>query len=321
MAEYEVFNGDADGILSLKIASLRDPRPNAKLVTGLKRDINLLKKIPDGKHDLRVFDISAEKNLDDIERLLNCGSSILYFDHHRAGHLPEHPSLRTAIDFSPKVCTACLVHRWADNLGADWAAAAAYGDNLPDLAGELTGNRSDSERQTLKRLGEAMNYNGYGESLDDLLIHPDDLSAEVDKYTDPFQMANESDVMQRLFEQKKRDEEEMNSAEALQNSAAGKVFLLPKSAASRRMSGGFGNRIARDEPALAHAVLTSLADGSGYRVSIRAPLENPTRADKLASSFPDGGGRARAAGINRLKEDDLDLFLIRFKEIFSEVTP
>ena len=38
--DYDVFNGDADGIISLVQLRLSDPR-DAELVTGRKRDIKL----------------------------------------------------------------------------------------------------------------------------------------------------------------------------------------------------------------------------------------------------------------------------------------
>lgn len=43
MRFIDVFNGDADGICSLVQLRLAEPR-ESELVTGIKRDINLLKK-------------------------------------------------------------------------------------------------------------------------------------------------------------------------------------------------------------------------------------------------------------------------------------
>ena len=41
---YDVFNGDADGICALLQLRLAEPR-EAQLVTGVKRDINLLSRV------------------------------------------------------------------------------------------------------------------------------------------------------------------------------------------------------------------------------------------------------------------------------------
>ena len=42
MARFDVFNGDADGICSLVQLRRADPAPEAVLVTGRKRRIDLL---------------------------------------------------------------------------------------------------------------------------------------------------------------------------------------------------------------------------------------------------------------------------------------
>ena len=58
MTHYDVFNGDADGLCSLLQLRLAHPRPSV-LVTGAKRDIHLLDRVPAGTGDsLTVLDIS-----------------------------------------------------------------------------------------------------------------------------------------------------------------------------------------------------------------------------------------------------------------------
>ena len=44
MANYDVFNGDADGICALQQLRLQTPR-QAELISGLKRDIDLLQRV------------------------------------------------------------------------------------------------------------------------------------------------------------------------------------------------------------------------------------------------------------------------------------
>ena len=62
--DYDIFNGDADGICALIQLRLAEPRPDAVLVTGVKRDIQLLGRIPDeGVDRVTALDISFEKNL------------------------------------------------------------------------------------------------------------------------------------------------------------------------------------------------------------------------------------------------------------------
>jgi len=51
--------------------------------------------------------------------------------------------------------------------------------------------------------------------------------------------------------------------------------------------------------------------GDGYVVSVRAPLALPRGAHALCSRFG-GGGRSRAAGIDRLARADLQRFVEAF---------
>ncbi|PWB55625.1 MAG: acetyltransferase, partial [Nitrosomonadales bacterium] len=101
---------------------------------------------------------------------------------------------------------------------------------------------------------------------------------------------------------------------------SGRAYLLPDRPWSRRVSGAFGNHLARVEPALAHAVLTHKANG-GYLVSVRAPRLNPAGADDLCRQFETGGGRKSAAGINHLPESELARFLASFGTAFNRENP
>ena len=47
---YDVFNGDADGLCSLQQIRLAEPADSV-LVTGVKRDIALLARVPAGAGD------------------------------------------------------------------------------------------------------------------------------------------------------------------------------------------------------------------------------------------------------------------------------
>jgi hypothetical protein len=77
----------------------------------------------------------------------------------------------------------------------------------------------------------------------------------------------------------------------------------------------FGNRLAVESPAQAHAVLTAKA-GGGYVVSVRAPLVTRIGADALCSRFETGGGRKGAAGINHLPDAELGRFVAAFFEAY-----
>ena len=83
------------------------------------------------------------------------------------------------------------------------------------------------------------------------------------------------------------------------------MYQLPNASWARRVSGVFSNDLVRAYPERAHAVLTERDDDS-FLVSVRAPFERRTGAETVCSQFETGGGRAAAAGINRLPAGDLD---------------
>jgi len=93
---FDVFNGDADGIIALHQFRLQTPIPDATLVTGVKRDIRLLDKISTVENStISVFDISLDSNRDTLLPLLDQNNQITYIDHHFAGNIPDTKSLTT----------------------------------------------------------------------------------------------------------------------------------------------------------------------------------------------------------------------------------
>ena len=71
MSFIDVFNGDADGICALHQLRLTTPRPEALLVTGVKRDIGLLSRLQHVQDcDITVLDISLDHNRNSLQELL-----------------------------------------------------------------------------------------------------------------------------------------------------------------------------------------------------------------------------------------------------------
>ena len=67
--QFDVFNGDADGICSLLQLRLENP-VESPLVTGIKRDIALLERVAAEAGDhVTVLDLSMVKNRDALDRL------------------------------------------------------------------------------------------------------------------------------------------------------------------------------------------------------------------------------------------------------------
>ena len=62
MPNYDVFNGDTDGIFAWHQLRLVYPR-DATIVTGVKRDVNLASKVDANEGDLvTIMDVSHAKN-------------------------------------------------------------------------------------------------------------------------------------------------------------------------------------------------------------------------------------------------------------------
>lgn len=320
MSHYDVFNGDADGLCSLQQMRLHTPVDDAVLVTGVKRDISLLNRVDAAAGDsITVLDVSLDKNRDALLQLLNAGCSIEYFDHHFAGDIPSHPQLTTTIDTSPETCTSLLVNDAVDGAFRGWAVAGAFGDNFHDAArrcAEPLGIDGD-KLILLNELGTCLNYNGYGIDIDDLHYHPEALAKAMRPYHDPFDFIASEVVYQTLHAGYHDD---MGRAEALapeESSSNTALIIMPDEPWARRVSGVYGNLLARVYPERAHAILTRMDNGS-FRVSVRAPLSTRQGADVLCREFPNGGGRQAAAGINELPQENYDHFVARFRAIFDQ---
>lgn len=310
---YDIFNGDADGICALHQLRLSHPAEST-LVTGVKRDIALLKEIsPQPGDSLTVLDIAVEKNLAPLLSMLEMGIQVCWFDHHNPGELPRHPNFHDTIDTSADVCTSLLVDRHLQGAHRRWAIAAAFGDNLHAAARCAAEPLSLSTAQldALRELGECINYNGYGDSLEDLHFHPADVYRAVQPFDDPFDFMAEAPEFHALREGYLADTSRARSVQPWEARPSAAVFILPDAAWARRVSGVFANNLASANPDCAHAVLT-LSPKGYYVVSVRAPLTNPTGADELCGRFETGGGRKAAAGINVLPETEISQFTAAF---------
>ena len=312
--DFDVFNGDADGIISLVQLRLSDPR-EAELVTGRKRDIKLLDRVKATENDrVTVLDISMRSNASDLQRVLDKGASVLYFDHHNAGEGVEHPNLEAYINTAGEICTAVLVDQYLNGAHRAWAVAASYGDNFPKMAERLAKDH-ELPLEDLKQLGEMVNYNGYGGSEADLHYHPADLYREMAGFATPMIFLIEKpEVIGTLVQGYADDFQMADGSKVISTDNSGEVRVLPDAAASRRISGMFGNKLAQENPDRAHAILTE--QEGGYLISIRAPITQRSGADTLALQFETGGGRAAAAGVNHLPKSELSRFVDAFNNAF-----
>lgn len=314
MKNIDVFNGDADGICALHQLRLAEPC-QAELVTGVKRDIALVARVQAAKGDkVTVLDISFDKNRSEVVRLLDAGAEVTYFDHHFAGEIPDSDLLDAHIDTTADTCTSLLVNAHLKGAYLPWAVAAAFGDNMFDAARKAAEVLAlDTEQlMQLEHLGTLLNYNGYGVTLDDLYFDPADLYRAIQPFENPFDFMAESVSFRVLAEGFAADMAKAQQSELAAETKTTAVLMLPDEAWARRVSGVYGNQLAREFPQRAHALVTRMADGN-YRISVRAPLSNKSGADELCMQFPTGGGRKAAAGINALPADMLDDFIAAFQ--------
>jgi hypothetical protein len=316
--QYDVFNGDADGLCALHQLRLAEPA-DSQLITGPKRDIGLLKRVKAQAGDrITVLDVSLSKNREALDAALAAGASVRYFDHHQAGDIPQHPAFEPHIDTRPEICTSLLVNDYLETKYLPWAVAAAFGDNLAQSAVGAAQplGLSPVQLDQLRELGECLNYNGYGETLADLHYAPDALYRIVHQFLDPFDMiANEPAF--RVLKAGFADDLARSEGTAPEEvRPSGKIYVLPAEKWARRISGVLGNRLAESSPQLAHAVLTRRPEG-GFVVSVRAPLVSRSGADEICSQFASGGGRKGAAGINHLPDSEYNRFVNLFFQVYK----
>lgn len=313
MTYYDVFNGDADGICALQQLRLAEPRDSV-LVTGVKRDIGLLVRVAAGAGDaVTVLDISVDKNRAALERLLDAGALVRYFDHHFPGEIPSHPNFDCHVETHPSKGTSLLVDEYLGGSQRAWAVVGTFGDNFDDAArraAEPLGLSGKALGQ-LRDLGIYLNYNGYGAEVADLHFAPDALYRRLSPYADPLAFIAEDPAFVAL---KDGYEDDMARARAVQpalETEHHRLYILPADPWGRRAGGVFANELAQESPGRAHALLTRLPAG-GFVVSVRAPIDRPEGADALCRQFATGGGRKAAAGINDLPDSEYDRFVAAF---------
>ncbi len=317
--QIDVFNGDADGICALIQLRLAQPA-KSQLVTGVKRDIELLDEVKVQQGDqVTVLDVSFEKNRQSVDRILQQGAKVFYVDHHQSGDIPEHKNLQTIINRDADICTSLLINDYLEGKYREWAVTAAFGDNLFESAKQAAFplSLSGNQLQQLKTLGICINYNSYGASIADLHFAPDLLYQKLQAYASPFDFMNDNqEVYEKLLAGYSDDMASVEQIKPEYQTEKIAVYILPDETWARRIRGIISNDLANNNPNCAHAVI-SLNNSESYQVSVRSPLNNKIGADELCASFPGGGGRKAAAGINQLAVTELPSFISAFEEKYQ----
>jgi hypothetical protein len=242
---------------------------------------------------------------------------VRYFDHHHAGALPGHPLFEAHIDEAADVCTSILVDRHIGGRCRAWAVVAAFGDNLaePARAMALEAGLGAQATATLEKLGICLNYNAYGESIEDLHCHPADLAELMKPFRDPADFIGQTGTYAKLRAGFEEDMAKARRAAARRGHGA-EIIVLPNEPWARRAVGVLTNELAQSRPDAALAILSPKASG-GFTVSVRVPADSPVSAAEFCGGFETGGGRRSAGGINYLAEAELDRFVGRFEARFG----
>jgi hypothetical protein len=309
MRRFDVCNGDADGLCAVLQWRLAHPAL-ATLVTGLKRELELLHTVPaEAGDEVLVCDLSMQRNQVALLRLLHAGVRVRYVDHHKVDQVPQHAALQACIDVDPRVCTSLLMDRLLDGRFRPWALVGAYGDNLSAVADALAAGLGldEHERRQLRLLGEGINYNAYGDEPADQHIAPQQLYARLARHAHPLELLRHDSIGSELDALRCADLQQAQSQPAQAAGSGARWVRLPDAAWARRVIGSLANTLAASEPAQAHAVLLADRRG-GHVVSLRAPQAAPGGADEFCRGFG-GGGRAGAAGIDHLPDSELPRFI------------
>jgi len=317
MTNYDVFNGDTDGIFAWHQLRLTHPR-DAVIVTGVKRDVGLVGKVGANEGDLvTVMDVSYSKNRKDVQRLLDSGAIIEYFDHHNHGELINHPNITHYLNTEPNISTGMIVNSHVDGKNSLWSIATAFGDNHMELAMNMAKSEglNDEKILLLKQIGLTVNYNSYGQTVEDLFYSPEEIAEAVKACgTDIFKFPEQGDIFSTLLDNFNAD---MSSAicqepYAIMNNGA--IYTLPNEAWTHRIMGSFSNHLVTTNKDLACAIAVLNSDGT-YRISVRSSINKPYWAGDLCKEFG-GGGREKAGGINNLEASELERFKEEFERIF-----
>ena len=160
-----------------------------------------------------------------------------------------------------------------------------------------------------------MNYNAYGETEADLLFRPADLYRLIRPYADPLEFAAREEAAARLDEGRRADLALAAAVPPYRAAKRSTFYVLPDAPWARRVIGAFANRLAGGDPRRAQAVAVPNSSG-GFTVSVRAPLDARHSADALCRTYPTGGGREGAAGIDNLPPAELDEFIARLEAMY-----
>jgi len=275
---FSVCNGDADGLCSAVQWFMHEPSP-ATLVTGLKRELALLDRVDCGVGDeINIFDIAMSRKSHRTAALARSRRACALFDHHAVvTDVPASALFEARIDAGCDSCTSLLVDRRIGGACHGWALVGTYGDNLSERADQLAveWGFDIGDRQRLRRMGEAIDYNAYGDRESDVHVAPARLYDIMTRYRDPRDMLAQEAVVDEIDALRRRTWTGRSRSRPLDESQCS-VLVLPDEPWSCRALGSVANELANAETA-ARPHGAKAPPAGGFMVSVRAPLRASAR--------------------------------------------
>ena len=264
MTLFYAFNGDADGLCALQQLRLADPR-DATLVTGVKRDIQLLRRVNAAAGDeVTVLDISLDQNRDDLLPAAGSGRFGSLFRPPLRGRAAAAP--RTSRRTSRNRPTSARA-RWSTAISP---AAIARGPSSRPSATTCRSSPSRWPRPPASTRRRPPRWSGSASaSTTTPTGMPSAISASIPRIWRsrccrsriPMEFVRRSPAYARLGA---RYEEDMQQARALKPARqvpGATMVVLPDEAWARRAIGVLANELTQAQPDCAIAILSPKAAG------------------------------------------------------------
>ena len=328
-----VHDGDGDGVGAAAIWLIGNPVEYLSITNRRKFDIALVQRVSDnfpaaslaGKK-VAVFDLDAESNRQDLEKLADSGADIEFYDHHTrdASILPVQAKVYFQKDDRGN-CTATVAYEIAGKQGhlnstsnrqkaIQLAILGLVNDGKGSAAEKFGSPDVDEEtRKSLTKYGRAINFGSGSAMLDStgLLIG-------LDQSGLPVQFLRESPEINGLVDYRQKTLDNLMARAERRSFGDIKLYLLPHSSPDDKeiALGAYNDLVTslmNNDPDHAHVMALQTPD-SKWRVAFRSAQGKARIMGGLVSLHykEEVVGRETAAGFstdNEINLNDLARYL------------
>ena len=246
-------------------------------------------------------------------------SPVRYFDHHFAGEVPAHPRLEAHLDLEPQRLHQPArrpLPRRAGSAAGRWSGRSATAWSRRRARWRAAAGLAPAAAERLQELGVAINYNAYGETIADLHV------AARRAGRGDGALRRSAGLRRALADlpAPRRGVPRGHGAGAPARARApgrgrGRVRAARRGLGAARQRHA-GQRPRQGPRRAAPSPSSRRRPEGGYLVSVRVPRESSVSAEAFCRTFPTGGGRRTAAGINHLPGEELETFATAFEAQF-----